>query len=170
MPEQYPANRINDTKQELYGFRDERISRRHREYGLDCAATDIDFILLEYSVQPDGTYRRGAFNAIPKALFEYKHWNADRKKSIHSASNKAVYRLAQLADLPFFMAFYDPEIWCFDVFPFGKKAEAYLETPLRMSEQNYVRLLYRIRMRPPKESIIKQLKDEIHELPQAGTE
>lgn len=160
-----PANgKQHESKQEIHGFRDERISRRHREYGIEISATDIDFVLLEFQTKPDGTYRKGKYISVPKGLFEYKHWNADRHSAINNASNKALYKLAEWSGLPFFIAFYDPDIWCFDVYPFGKKAESYLEKATRMSEQNFVRLLYKIRMRPAKESIIRNLNDEIHEL------
>tara|TARA_R100001224_G_C4024744_1_gene150531 strand:- start:2043 stop:2558 length:516 start_codon:yes stop_codon:yes gene_type:complete len=165
MPEwSQPANRNHESKQEIHGFRDESISRRHREYGIEISATDIDFVLLEFKTEPDGTYRKGKYKSIPKGLFEYKHWNANRHSAINNASNKALYKLAEWSGLPFFICFYDPDIWCFDVYPFGKKAEHYVERPQRFSEQNFVRLLYKIRMRPPKESIIRKLNDAIHEL------
>lgn len=34
--------------EERNGWRDERISKRHRQWGRDCPAVDIDFLMLEY--------------------------------------------------------------------------------------------------------------------------
>ena len=47
-------------KDEQLGWRDARISQRHRLWCV-CPATDLDFPLLEYS------------NSRPVALIEYKH-------------------------------------------------------------------------------------------------
>ena len=36
-----------EVRKERTGWRDEEISRRHRLWGVSCAATDIDFLLVE---------------------------------------------------------------------------------------------------------------------------
>lgn len=33
---------------ERTGWRDERLSRRHREWGFDCPMVDCDFIAVEF--------------------------------------------------------------------------------------------------------------------------
>jgi hypothetical protein len=67
-------------RDEQLGWRDERISARHRTWGCDCPAADIDFLVLEY----DG--------GVASDLVEYKHDNA--AVDLESASNRALKRLS----------------------------------------------------------------------------
>ena len=46
-------------KEERSGWRDEMLSQRHRDWGFNCPAIDIDFLLIEYN------------SAKVKALVEY---------------------------------------------------------------------------------------------------
>ena len=43
--DEYPSDSV---KPETHGFRDESISRRHRMYGFNCPAADLDFLLVEF--------------------------------------------------------------------------------------------------------------------------
>ena len=125
---------------ERTGWRDEWISRRHREWGLPCSALDIDFLLIEYR------------NGEPKALIEYKHHFAeiqDPKKP----SYKALIKLGNCADIPVFGVRYDnnddknPQ---FTITPLNNKAKDFIINPNKdgrivLNERDYVKLLYKIR-------------------------
>lgn len=87
---------------ERHGKRDEILSAKHRRWGYNVPATDIDHILCEYD------------RAIPVALIEHRHING----SIRNDSNMSCLRtLANMASLPFFIVQYyyaddDGSIWC----------------------------------------------------------
>lgn len=129
---------------ENMGFRDMDISNRHRTWGWDCPAVDIDFLMCEYNF------------GKPIAIIEYKYYKIG---SINE--NNITYRvLKNLADerirpIPFFIVLYWREIWAFRVIPMNAKAEEYVTKPTTMTEYDYVSLLYRIRR--------NMLKDEISE-------
>jgi hypothetical protein len=102
---------------ERTGWRDEELSRRHREWGPNCPAMDLDFVLLEYD------------NATPKALIEYKNShveNIDITRSSYTA-------LIKLADnykdgpLPCLIAVYETKLWTFKVYPLNKPARKHYE-------------------------------------------
>ncbi len=87
---------------ERHNRRDEIISAKHRRWGYNVPATDIDFVLCEYDRE------------MPKALTEFRHING----SIRRNSNmNALGNLANMAGLPFFIVQYryeddDGTIWC----------------------------------------------------------
>ena len=87
---------------ERHGKRDEILSAKHRRWGYNVPATDIDFILCEYDRQ------------IPVALIEHRHVNG----SVRFDSNmNCLHHLANMAGLPFFIVQYryeddDGTIWC----------------------------------------------------------
>jgi len=87
--------------QERHNRRDEILSAKHRRWGYNVPATDIDFVLCEYDRQ------------IPKALIEHRHING----SVHFDANMtAIHHLANMASLPFFIVQYrylgdDGELW-----------------------------------------------------------
>ena len=74
--------------QERSGWRDEGISLRHRKWGWDCPAVDIDFLLIEYD------------HGKAIALVEYKNEHAPRQRGATSASHRAIADLASKAGLP----------------------------------------------------------------------
>lgn len=122
-------------RQERTGWRDESISRRHREWGYNCPAVDLDFLVTEYNM------------GKPVALVEYKHFNAQVPNLRH-----ATYRaLSSLADeysnrpLPFVVAFYWPEIWAFRVTPVNAAARDAFQPEEMLSEYDFVRRLYWLR-------------------------
>lgn len=51
------------TAQERTGWRDEEISARHRIWGVNCPAVDLDFLM---GVGDDGSYGFVAANADPQ--------------------------------------------------------------------------------------------------------
>jgi hypothetical protein len=91
---------VDGVSQERSGIRDRLISNRHREvFGVNCPATDIDNLLIEYD------------NAKPVAIIEYKHALAFSKHqwAIVEANTRAIATLASWANLPAFMAYYSIE-------------------------------------------------------------
>lgn len=129
------------TAHERSGWRCEDISRRHREWGYNCPAVDLDFVVAEYN------------HGLPVALAEYKHERA-RFSTDHPTYNA----LRALADgfsvdgipkpLPFFVARYCPRDWWFRVIPLNEPAMKHYAPGRRdLSEQRFVRSLYMLRKR-----------------------
>lgn len=123
------------TRLERTGWRDAAISSRHREWGFNCPAVDLDFLVAEYNI------------GKPVALVEYKHHGAKTPVYDHPT-----YRaLADLADnyapnpLPFIVAFYWPDVWAFRITPVNAVARSFFENGLLLTEREYVRVLYRLR-------------------------
>lgn len=131
---------------ERTGWRDEALSRRHRAYGFDCPAADVDFVLIEFD------------RAEPAALIEYKAFPA--QWSPQSAGITAIRRLAERAQLPFFVAIYWTEPFAYEVHPANARALALLGELRHMSEQEYVRFLYRLRGRWIQQEILNGLDNE----------
>lgn len=116
---------------ERSGWRDERISARHRTWGSWATAVDIDFVLIESTI-----------DAEPKALIEYKDFHAT---SATHFQVRLLRNLANAAGIPAFLALYWPDIWAFQVTPQNAHARTYLRSEQRMSERQYVALLRDVR-------------------------
>lgn len=123
------------TRQERTGWRDESISNRHRQWGFNCPAVDLDFLVVEYNF------------GKPVALIEYKNYRA-RKPALDHATYRA---LSALADgytenpLPFIVAFYWPDIWAFKITPVNQSAKLSFADGEMLTEYDFVRRLYRLR-------------------------
>ncbi len=123
------------TAYERTGWRDQELSERHRLYGFDCPAVDLDFLLIEYH------------HAAPVALVEYKHWLA-RELSYSHPSYQALRRLAdgyRDGPLPFLVVQYLPGVWLYRVLPMNDAARRWFRDGERLSELAFVRRLYRLR-------------------------
>lgn len=122
---------------ERTGWRDQAISERHRLWGHNCPAVDLDFVLIEFH------------HARPVALVEYKHRNARPTDRSHPT----IRTLVELADgyrhgpLPCMVVRYDREPWTFEVEPLNAAAEVVFGPSggRTLSEQEYVRTLYAVR-------------------------
>lgn len=124
---------------ERTGWRDEALSQRHRTWGLNCPAVDLDFVLVEYHY------------ARPCALVEYKHANARPTDPTHPTI-RAIIALAdgyREGPLPCMVVRYERDPWTFRVVPLNGAAERlYGHTEGRpISEQDFVRSLYELRHR-----------------------
>lgn len=120
--------------EERTGWRDGRISDRHRQWGYDCPALDIDFLMLEYD----------AGKAV--ALVEYKHEDAPEVRRSHP-SIQAVIDLADRAGLPAFVVRYADNFASWYVIPLNDHARAVFATEGSLTEAEWVALLYRCRGR-----------------------
>lgn len=122
------------TAYERTGWRDMRLSLRHRDWGFDCPAVDLDFLMLEYNI------------GYPVAVVDYKHYQA-APPNLGGASHKAAGRLYNEdgEQLPYLIARYWPETWAFRVVGANKAGQRLAPTWLDMSERDYVAGLYKLR-------------------------
>lgn len=125
------------TRLERTGWRDQAISERHRAWGFNCPAVDLDFVMAEYN------------HGLPVALVEYK----DRHARLPRLSDPTYRALSALADgysggaLPFLVAFYDSSEWWFRVLPVNEPAHRHYRHVANepITEQRFVRSLYLLR-------------------------
>ncbi len=135
---------VNGVRQERTSWRDEAISARHRLWGFDCPAVDIDFLQLEYN------------HALPAALVDYKA-GKPRKLDLDGKSYRATCALADNSQIPFVVVFYDSNHWVFWVIPVNGIAQQHFPQRLMMCERNYVSWLYRLRGIPIPHNVRVQL-------------
>lgn len=137
-------------REERSGWRDQRISARHRTWGANCPAADIDFLLVEYN------------HGMPVMLVEYKLHSAKRPDPA-----QATYRaLAALCNgywqgpLPFCVVFYWPDIWAFRIMPINPAAREHFAADEMLTERRFVERLYRLR----RMTLAKELEGKLSEL------
>lgn len=125
---------MRDVAPERTGWRDEKISLRHRQWGFDCPGVDIDFLMVEYD------------KAKVAGLVEYKNEWAAPQYSSHP-SYKALIDLADRAGVPFLACRYGSDFSWWKVVPMNSRAKKLLREPAELSERGFVDLLYRMRGR-----------------------
>lgn len=135
------------TRKERTGWRDQKISQRHRDWGFNCPAVDLDFLMVEYNL------------GKPVGLVEYKHYLA-RPPNMKHATYRALGELADCAGLPFLIAFYWPETWAFRVFPANEFARKHFTNPELMTERQFVQRLYRLRQL----TLARELGDKLNDV------
>lgn len=129
---------MNEVTKERTHWRDEKISLRHRLWGVDCKMTDIDFLTLEYHSEGD--------LVKPVAVIEYKKKTPPQYLNHNTLQHKALRKLSSLADLPFLVVFYQETFKEFGVFAGNKWAMVNLGGLNRnMTEKEYVTFLYKLR-------------------------
>jgi hypothetical protein len=125
------------------------LGLRHRLYGVDLPAVDIDFLLCEYN-------RNRAV-----ALIEYKHCSAgedrmhwdgrDVPRVLTKSAIVTLRNLAERARLPLLVAFYDPDSWRYDIYELFDGRGFSLKNEC-LTELEFVRFLYKLRgMKMPEE-------------------
>ena len=133
-------------RQERTGWRDQALSLRHRDWGLNCPAVDIDFLMLEYD------------HGLPVALVEYKHEDFDIG-AMSDATWNAFRVLCENSKIPLYRVVYAKDLSWYEVEPMNDIAAAITAEIITLSEHDYVALLYRIRNR----KMTGQLSREIHD-------
>lgn len=128
---------------ERTGWRDEQISLRHRQWGFNCPAVDLDFIMLEYN------------NAKVACLVEYKNEHAAPQYATHP-SYRALAELADKANIPFIAVRYGSDFSWWRAHPINKNAKKYLTSPTELNEKGWVELLYKIRGKQMPEELFDQ--------------
>jgi hypothetical protein len=121
-------------RQEQKAWRDCAISARHREYGVDCPAVDLDFLLVEFHI------------GKPVALIEYKRYPTP----LSLTSNATFPALLSLAEdrrepLPLLVVRYWPDIWAFQNARLNIVAERHFSLGEILCERDYVARLYKLR-------------------------
>lgn len=119
---------------ERTGWRDEKISLRHRHWGFDCPAVDLDFVMVEFD--------RGRVCC----LVEYKNEFAAPQYATHP-SYRAMVDLADRARIPFIACRYGSDFTWWKAHPLNGHAKKHLKSPTELSEKGWVELLYQIRGR-----------------------
>jgi len=132
-------------KGEVTFWRDMKLLQRHRDWGWNVPAEDIDF--LEYDER----------KAI--ALIEYKRRvNLDKVlPDLNGANIQALINLGDRAAVPAFCVFYAPSRKWFRVFGLNSLGKRHQPRPEILSEYEYVDFLYWIRGRTIPKDIAKKL-------------
>lgn len=127
---------MGETAKERTSWRDKEISLHHRKWGVECQATDIDFLLLEY---------RNEYEVVrPAAMIEYKKDTTPRNDTL--IPYKAIRNVCNSADLPFFVVRYSGDFKSYLVIAMNTWAKIRLHAPERnMDEEEYVTFLYLLR-------------------------
>lgn len=118
-------------------FRDGDLSIRHRLWGFDCPAVDLDLLMVEYN------------NGKAAALVEYKFAASPTPNpNLGHPTMRAVAGLANDSGIPFIVAFYTRDPWTFRVFRGNAHACRIYKTDGRLlTEREFVESLYFIRNR-----------------------
>jgi hypothetical protein len=121
-------------RQEQKAWRDGAISARHREYGVNCPAVDLDFLLVEFHI------------GKPVALIEYKRFPTPLSLT-SSATFRALLNLAEdrFVPLPLLVVRYWPDIWAFEIARLNTVAEQHFTLGEILCERDYVARLYKLR-------------------------
>lgn len=135
-------------KQERTYWRDERLSQRHRQWGLGLPAIDLDFILLEYD--------RGK----PTALIEYKSELAAPQFPTHP-SYLALSVIGDAAQIPVFVVRYTMNFTSWKVISINEVAKRMQPDRIEMTEREYITFLYQLRGLKPSTEIFKLLEAAI---------
>ena len=134
-----------EVRRERTGWRDANLSERHRHWGWDCPAVDLDFLFLEYD--------RG--KAV--ALVEYKHEKAMPQKASHP-TYQALIDLGTRAGVPVLACRYADDFSWWRVVPLNEKAKEFVPERIEIGEADWVKLLYKIRGYNVPQSLLDGLK------------
>lgn len=121
-----------EVKSERSNWRDEGLSARHRLWGWDCPAIDIDFLMLEYD------------QGLPIALIEYKNEGAVGQNYNHP-SYRAIIELGNRAHIPVFIVWYRSDFSQWHIAGLNVIGKRYHPEGTFMSEVEYVAFLYKLR-------------------------
>jgi hypothetical protein len=149
----------SQTKPERTQWRDQRLSERHRKWGFNCPAIDIDFLMIEFH------------EGFPVAIIDYKRYTGSIN-NLHQKSIKAISTLANNSKIPFFVVFYWDDVWAFQIKAMNNIAKNILhqhkiEENKILTEQQYVYFLYKLRnikLSKEEEELIKSLNNELPNL------
>lgn len=121
-----------EVRQERTGWRDLKLSERHRHWGWDCPAVDLDFLFLEYD------------KGKAVALVEYKHEFAQPQYRTHP-TYQAMIDLGNRSSVPVIACRYANDFSWFKVTPLNQIAKKWIPEQQIMNEKQWVTVLYTIR-------------------------
>lgn len=133
---------------ERSGWRDEALSQRHRRWGWNCPAVDLDFLCLEYD------------SGKAVALVEYKHQNSPTQYAAHP-SYRALVDLGNRAGIPVFAVRYGNDFSWWRVISLNDQAVSIIGEEIKMTEREWVTFLYKLRGQDISESLLDQLERAI---------
>ena len=139
---------MREVRQERTGWRDEALSQRHRRWGWDCPAVDLDFLMLEYD------------HGKASAIVEYKNEHAAPQYASHP-TYQAMIDLGNRAGIPVIACRYADDFSSWKVTPLNDKAKEYIPTRKEMKEPDFVSLLYRLRGYDVPQSVLDGISVEI---------
>ena len=116
--------------------RDLEFSLRHRHYGNDCKAVDLDHLPFRFN-----EYYRGE----PVGLIEYKHERACFIDYLRFKNFHALIRLGDRAGLPVFCAYYASDFSKYIVDPLNSHASKFFLDRTELTEHKYVKFLHELR-------------------------
>lgn len=130
---------------ERTGERDLGLSLRHRSWGWDAPALDLDF--LEYD------------HGHPVALIEYYRYGNGEGKNPDHPSMRALAKLGTLAQIPVFTARYTPDFQHWWVEALNEYAGPHVgDGKAFNSELEFVTFLYRLRNRGVPGELMRRLQ------------
>ena len=129
-----------EVRPERSGWRDLGLSERHRKWGWDCPAVDLDFLFLEYD------------KGQPIAIVEYKHELA-RPQYVSHPTYQAMINLGTRANIPVFAARYKNDYSEWHVTALNTVAKKWLPKKEIMTEKAWVTFLYKLRGYVPPETL-----------------
>lgn len=118
------------------------MSHRHRKWGWDCPAVDLDCLFLEYD------------KGQPVAIVEYKHERAAPQYGSHP-TYQALINLGTRAGVPVFVVRYKEDFSEWRVIPLNPLAKSKLPERITMSERQWVTFLYELRGYSPPEELFE---------------
>ena len=156
IPQRY--GRTGMTSNEQHFKRDAWLSQRHRGWGYNTPAMDIDFLMVEYD------------KCVPKAIIDYKHEHA--VLDLINVGARTLAQLGNMAKIPAFIVQYghskqdgwwgevaeDSEPW-FVIWPINALATSFMENKVeKVDEIGFVTFLYDLRGREVPADIIGNIR------------
>lgn len=141
-----------NVRDERTGWRDQWLSARHKLWGFDCPATDLDFLMLEFN------------NEKPCALIDYKEEHHSKDMSDSASGRKASKILADNSKIPFLIVRYVSHGNSYRVITGNeyayKACQEYMNVLDRtLTEVEYVTFLYWLRGMEVPTSVIGEILD-----------
>lgn len=136
-------------RKERTGWRDLGLSDRHRKWGTNCPAVDLDFLMIEFDCG----------KAV--ALVEYKNEHAPIWSAAHPTV-QAVIDLGSRAGVPVFVVRYASDYAWWTVTPLNRKAKDLVPEKLtKIPEREWVSLLYMMRGYVIPEEVLDAIEVEV---------
>jgi hypothetical protein len=152
---------------ERSGYRDHDLSTRHRTWGRDCPAVDIDSLTTDEGVFTYTLALAEYDHGEVRLLADYKHRFLEDWHTVpvdHDSAQRALARLAERAGVPFAVVVYqaaDAGPWHFRVRTVDDRSEEllpdYVDGP--MPEADFVSWLYEVRGRTAPAELLDGLRD-----------
>lgn len=138
------------TGYERSGWRDLEISSRHRRWGFNCPAADLDFLMVEYHL------------GQPVALVDYKHYRA----GIGNYDHPTYVAAGRLYDdrheqIPLIVCRYWPDVWAVRAVGLNAAGQRWLPTWRELTERQWVAGLHNIRKVNVDERVLAACRDEL---------